>query len=138
MVHSTYGRTYREAMIEELTGVHVLIVEDDENTRHFLREVLQFWGALVTATTAPEALHVALAADVIVCDLTAVQEGGPEFLRRLQYLHASRGRPAPAIALLPLGVLSGASARAVGFQRHLTRPVDGDRLRRMVWDLSRR
>ena len=138
MVHSTYGRAYREEMIEELTGVHVLIVEDDENTRHFLREVLQFWGALVTATTASEAQHVALAADVIVCDLAAVEEAGPEFLRSLQYLHASRGRPAPAIALLPLGTLSGAAARAVGFQRHLTRPVDGDRLRRMVWDLSRR
>jgi CheY-like chemotaxis protein len=138
MVQSTYRRPLREAMIEELTGVHVLIVEDDEGTRHFVREVLQFWGALVTATTAAEALHVALAADVIVCDLAAVEANGPEFLRRLQHLHASRGGPAPTIALLPLGVLSGASARAVGFQRHLTRPVDGERLRRMVWDLSRR
>jgi CheY-like chemotaxis protein len=138
MIQSAHARTYREVAIEELTGVHVLIVEDDDNTRHFLREVLQFWSALVTATTAGEAMHVALAADVIVCDFAAVEAAGPEFLRRLQYMHASRGRPAPAIALLPLGTLSGAAARAAGFQRHLTRPVDGDRLRRMVWDLSRR
>jgi DNA-binding response OmpR family regulator len=110
---------------ELLNGVHVLIVEDDMAVRYSLSAVLLFAGALVTATAARDAEHTALSADVIVCGLTI----------RLQ--HARGHGEVPAIVLLPPGA-SEASAPAAGFQHYLTRPVDGDDLRAIVWALSRR
>src|SRR5207249_3055843 len=40
---------------------------------HFLRSVLEFSGAMVTATNAADAFRAALVADVIVCDLTSTE-----------------------------------------------------------------
>jgi CheY-like chemotaxis protein len=107
------------------------------DVRSFLNAVLVLAGALVTATEARDAEHTALAADVIVCGLTAVEAAGPGLLDRLRRQHARAHREVPAIALLPRAA-SEARARAAGFQHYLRRPVDGDDLRAMVWALSRR
>ena len=108
--------------------MHVLIVGDDEHCRHFLREVLGLAGALVTATSVIDALAVTQAADLIVCDSAVAWASGGNLLRR--------GREAPAIVLLPPGTTS-AAAQAAGFPYHLTKPVDGDRLLRLVGTLGR-
>ncbi len=99
--------------------------------------MLALAGALVTATSARDTEHAALTADVIVCGLGTVEAAGADFLDRLRRQHARGPREVPAIALLPPGA-SEPSARAAGFQHYLTRPVDGDDLRAMVWALSRR
>lgn len=121
---------------ELLNGVHVLIVEDDADVRYFLSAVLAFAGALVTATAARDTEQAALTADVIVCGLTTVETAGAGFLDRLRRQHARGHREVPAIALLPPGA-SEVSGRAAGFQHCLTRPVDAEDLRAMVWALSR-
>src|SRR5262245_36971933 len=61
---------------ELLTGIHVLIVEDDADVRYFLSAVLAFAGALVTATPARDTEQAVLTADVIVCGLTTVETAG--------------------------------------------------------------
>jgi CheY-like chemotaxis protein len=132
MAHHVGG----ERTIEEPAGMHVLIVGDDEHCRHFLREVLGLAGALVTATSVIDALAVTQVADLIVCDSAVAWASGGNLLRRLQYLHFRRGREAPAIVLLPPGTTS-AAAQAAGFPYHLTKPVDGDRLRLLVGTLGR-
>lgn len=64
----------------ELRGIHVLVIDDDQLARHFLRSVLEFSGAIVTAAGAADALRAALIADVIVCDLASAEAAGAEFI----------------------------------------------------------
>jgi CheY-like chemotaxis protein len=124
------------APMEELRGIHVLVIDDDQLARHFLRSVLEFSGAIVTATGAADALRAALIADVIVCDLASVEAAGSEFIAQLQQLHVRLGRTVPAIALVPSGARS-ARVRVAGFQMHLMKPVDGDELRAAVLEMAR-
>jgi len=60
----------------ELRGIHVLVIDDDQLARHFLRSVLEFSGAIVTAAGTADALRAALIADVIVCDLASAEAAG--------------------------------------------------------------
>jgi CheY-like chemotaxis protein len=124
------------APMAELKGIHVLVIDDDQLARHFLRSVLEYSGAIVTATGAADALRAALIADVIVCDLASVEAAGSEFIAQLQQLHVRLGRTVPAIALVPAGARS-ARVRAAGFQMHLMKPVDGDELRAAVLEMAR-
>ena len=123
--------------LAELRGIHVLVIDDDQLARHFLRSVLEFSGAIVTAAGAEDALRAALIADVIVCDLASAEAAGSGFVSQLQQLHVRLGRSVPAIALVPAGARS-ARVRAAGFQMHLMKPVDGDELRAAVREMARR
>ena len=123
--------------MSELRGIHVLVIDDDQLARHFLRSVLEFSGAIVTAAGAADALRAALIADVIVCDLASAEAAGGEFLSQLHQLHVRLGRSVPAIALVPSGARS-ARVRAAGFQMHLVKPIDGDELRAAVLEMVRR
>ena len=120
----------------ELRGIHVLVIDDDQLARHFLRSVLEFSGAIVTAAGAADALRAALIADVIVCDLASAEAAGAEFISQLQHLHVRLGRTVPAIALIPAGT-SSARVRAAGFQMYLMKPIDGDELRAAVLEMAR-
>jgi CheY-like chemotaxis protein len=117
--------------IAELQGTHVLVIDDDQLGRHFLRSVLEFSGAIVTAARAADAMRAALIADVIVCDLASAEMAGREFLSQLQHLYVRLGRTVPAIALVPAGTTSP-RVRAAGFQSYLTKPIDGDELQTAV------
>jgi CheY-like chemotaxis protein len=114
--------------VSELRGIHVLVIDDDQFARRFLRSVLELSGAIVTATNAVDAIRVALIADVIVCDLASAEAADAGFLERLRHMHVRQGRRVPAIALVARGV-TDAGVRAPGFQRYLAKPVDGDELR---------
>jgi CheY-like chemotaxis protein len=58
----------RDIRLTELQGIFVLVIDDDLHARQYLRSVLELWGAIVTATSAADAVRVALVPDVIVCD----------------------------------------------------------------------
>ena len=120
----------------EHRGIHVLVIDDDQLARHFLRSVLEFSGAIVTAAGAADALRAALIADVVVCDLASAEAAGAEFISQLQHLHVRLGRTVPAIALIPAGTRS-ARVRAAGFQMYLMKPIDGDELRAAVLEMAR-
>ena len=126
----------RDVRLTELQGIHVLVIDDDLHARHYLRSVLELWGAIVTATNAVDAIRVALIADVIVCDLVSAENASGEFLERLRHMHVREGRRVPAVALVP-GGMRDARGRAPGFQRYLSKPVDGDELRAAVAELAR-
>jgi DNA-binding response OmpR family regulator len=121
----------------ELDGIHVLVIDDDRLTRHFLRSVLEFSGAIVTAATAVNAIRAALIADVLVCDLTSAERAGGEFLPNLTQLHVRSGRTVPVIALVPPET-NGMKVRAAGLGMYLMKPVDGDQLRALVLEATRR
>src|SRR5262245_55419155 len=111
-----------------LDGVHVLIVEDHDDTRYILGSYLRYCGALVTvARDGREALDVLnkVRAHVIVSDIQMPGLDGQEFIRRVRELPGQRERPTPAIAVTALSDLEH-RLRAMhgGFQVFLVKPVD--------------
>jgi DNA-binding response OmpR family regulator len=114
------------------------VIAHDPELREYLNAVLRLAGARVTAAAAAEVGRAAVTADVIICDLTALDTGSPEDLARLQGHPAGDGREVPVIVVLPAGKTPDATATLAGFRHYLTRPLDGDTLCAAVRELARR
>jgi PAS domain S-box-containing protein len=114
-----------------LSGLRILVVDDDVDHRAFVRRVLQDWGAEVEeANDAAEAL-TALASrvpDLFVSDIGMPGTDGYALLREVR----SRGldaRQLPAVALTAFSRVSDQEAAlAAGYQQHLVKPVTPSKL----------
>ena len=115
----------------------MLVIDDDERSRRFLRAALEAGGALVTACSSAEAAGAALLADVVVCDLATAEAAGSGFLERLAARHTPHGHRAPSVALRSPGVRLATRPPVPDFDRYLIKPVGGDELRIVVWELVR-
>jgi len=108
--------------------LEVLLVEDNDDGRKMLRQVLEGAGHRVTeAVDGPQALDRAAAGafDVALIDIGLPGLDGLEVARRLR-------RMGPRLATTPLVAITGygapqdhARSRAAGFDLHLVKPVDG-------------
>jgi signal transduction histidine kinase/DNA-binding response OmpR family regulator len=114
-----------ESSEPDLTGVRVLIVEDDPDGNELICTILQRYGARVTsATTAAGALEV-LALEhpqVLVSDIGLPDMDGMELIRAVR----SRAEIAeiPAVALTAYASRQDASkAIGAGFDAHVAKPV---------------
>ncbi len=111
----------------DLTGVRVLLVDDDPDTLDLVRVALVQQGASahVACSVAEAWNHLAtMPTDVVVSDISMPGEDGFDLMRRMR---ASGGRIAaiPAIALSAFARHEDATrAAAAGFQRHLAKPVE--------------
>jgi signal transduction histidine kinase len=113
--------------VTRLDGVRVLVVDDDEESRSLLEHVLQTRGAKVTlAKSAEEALRAFEDAqlDVILSDIAMPECDGHELIQKLR----AKGARTPAIAV----TASAHSEVAAGFQGHMAKPIDPDRLAKLV------
>lgn len=115
-----------------LDGVHVLVVDDDDDTRDVLRAYLAHHGARVTiasrATEALAALH-RVKVDVVVSDLSMPEMDGHELVRRLRTFPGELNQPTPAIAVTAFDTVEHRHrAREVGFAAYLAKPLDPDLL----------
>jgi CheY-like chemotaxis protein len=120
----------------KLRGIHVLLIDNDQPERNFIRTVLEFSGAIVTVAGTADALRAARIADVIVCDLPSAEMAGSEFFDQLRY-HERLDRMVPAIALVPAGTRSDRVRKAGDFQMFVTKPVDVAELRDIVLEAAR-
>jgi two-component system CheB/CheR fusion protein len=115
-----------------LDGARILVVEDDLATRGALTEALRLSGAEVRAAeSAATAMDVfeRFRPDLLVCDIAMPDEDGLSLLRRIRALGEDRGGGVPAIALTALaGDEDRRRALAAGFQAHLAKPADIDRI----------
>jgi CheY-like chemotaxis protein len=121
-----------------LDGLHVLVVDDDADARHLLRTVLVYHGAIVaTAATVDAALRAIrrVKPDVLVCDTSMPGKDGYALLRAVRALPEPQST-LPAIALTAFRHEHPAEQTA-GFQAHLTKPVDLQRLCEAVERLGR-
>lgn len=100
-----------------------------------MRSVLDLAGASVVATTSAESDRAAVATDVIVCDLASPKVAGA-FLTELRARLAPLGQAVPAIGLAPAGSRN-AGVWSPGFERYLSKPVDGAELRTAIVELVR-
>jgi signal transduction histidine kinase len=123
-----------------LDGVRVLVVDDDEDSRDLIGLMLTEQGATVSgATSAAEALGFFAKSlpDVLLSDIGMPDVNGYTLMRRIRSLPGDRGGRTPAIALTAYArAEDGERAFAAGFQAHLTKPVDPDRLTNLVASLA--
>jgi signal transduction histidine kinase/DNA-binding response OmpR family regulator len=111
-----------------LENLKVLVVDDEEDARSLVDEILSESGATVRcAATAAEAfdLIARFHPDVLVSDVGMPEVDGFEFMERVRRLPLDAGGGTPAIALSAYGRSEDLKrAMAVGFRMHVMKPVD--------------
>jgi signal transduction histidine kinase/DNA-binding NarL/FixJ family response regulator len=122
----------------------ILLVDDDPRALRAIARVLESAGAVVTtAKSAAEALEQFRLArstpnegpDVIVSDIRMPGEDGYSLMRKLRELESAAAQPSGPEAAVPAVALSAhardqdrADALRAGFQAHVAKPVEADRL----------
>jgi two-component system CheB/CheR fusion protein len=123
----------------ELHGLRVLVLDDDPGTLEAILDVFRLSGAVVkSASSVAEALLAfeMFAPQVLVCDIAMPEADGYSFIRKLRARGPERGGDTPALALTALSSPEDRRrAFAAGYQGHMAKPVDIDRLRDMVVEL---
>jgi PAS domain S-box-containing protein len=110
-----------------LTGVRVLVVENDAEARDTMTKVLSVAGAETrTARTAAEALDAlgAWRPDVLLSDLNLQGEDGFSLIRTLRSRPAEEGGCMRAAALTSSGEGAGKNPMAAGYDAELAKPVE--------------
>jgi PAS domain S-box-containing protein len=141
-VHPRHERTPSLDRLPDLSGVHVLAVDDEADSLRLLTEILEGAGARVTtAASAAAALEKIRASgpDVILADLGMPLMDGFELIERLRQSVDKNVREIPAAALTAYG-RSEDRARTLqaGFEMHLVKPIDPLELASAVKSLARR
>jgi two-component system CheB/CheR fusion protein len=120
------------ADIAALLGVKILVVDDDLVMRDAVMSMLSQTGAVVRGAESADEAMATLAEfrpEILLSDVAMPGEDGYSFIRRVRALGAGRGGDVPAIALTALaGEDDRQRALSAGFQVHLSKPVDLERL----------
>jgi CheY-like chemotaxis protein len=114
--------------IGPLAGRHVLVVEDDTDSRNAIRLTLEASGASVgTASNATEALAALVARpfDVVVSDLAMPQQSGFWLITKIRQLFPRRHLPVLAVTGHPF---PADGVRRAGFDGVMLKPPDPDAL----------
>lgn len=121
--------------LDQLLGLHILVVDDEPDTQDFLQAALSHYGAIVTvAASAAEALSLLTQPldttahwkpDALVSDIGMPDEDGYTFIRKVRSLDAAQGTFLPALALTAYATDDDRQqALTSGFQMHLAKPID--------------
>ena len=112
--------------LQPVTGLHVLIVEDNEDGRESLRELLELWGHQVSsAGSGPEGIEMAFAIrpEVALIDIGLPGLDGNEVARRIRSILDEE--EISLIAMTGYGQPEDRRrALQAGFDRYLVKPVD--------------
>jgi CheY-like chemotaxis protein len=123
------------ATVPDVAGCEILLVEDNDDAREMLRELLEIAGHRVrVAADGPTGLAAALehVPDVALVDIGLPGLDGYEVARRIRAWSDGPRRPF-LVALTGYGLPEDhdAALRA-GFDEHLVKPVDEDALRTVL------
>lgn len=130
---------------QNLSGLRVLIVDDEPDSRDVLAAILEQRGAeVMAAASAADALErLRLASnqsvpDVLVSDIGLPGEDGVDLITRVRKLKPEQGGRIPAIALTAYARAEDeACVLAAGYQRHVAKPVEPAALASIVASLAR-
>ena len=107
-----------------LSGIRVLVVDDEPDALEMTRRILEDGGARVrTASSADSALDILLTDtfDVILSDIAMPDFDGYDFIAELR----RRGVGTPAIALTAFALSDDQrKATSMGYQTHLAKPIE--------------
>ena len=126
--------------LTRLDGVHVLLVEDDDDSRNLLTMMLKRQGAEVTvAKSAAQAFKVLTHStrpedptgapvrrpDVVVSDIGMPEEDGYELIQKMRALSENEGGLIPAIAVTGYATRKDRErALEAGYQVHMAKPIE--------------
>jgi signal transduction histidine kinase len=124
----------------DLSGIRIFSVDDSADTREFLTVLLEQYGAnVITAGSASEALAAlrTMHADVLISDIGMPEMDGYKLIRQVRALPPEQGGDIPAIALTAYARDEDQQqALASGYQRHLSKPLDLEKLVQAVVELT--
>jgi len=127
---------------DDLTGVRVVAVDDEQDALGLLRVVLEAAGADVSTFASPAAALEGMAAerpDAIIVDVGMPEMDGYDFIRRLRLSADPSVRDVPAAALTAFARAEDRTrALQSGFEMHLAKPVDPGELVASIATLVRR
>lgn len=121
----------------KLQGLWILIVDDEADARDMVSFMLQINGAQVTtAKSAVEALEILKGINeyqscpnLIISDIGMPNENGYALIEKIRALPPTQGGRVPAIALTAFNRPEDKeNALEAGFQMHLGKPIEPDRL----------
>ncbi|HEY2250033.1 MAG TPA: ATP-binding protein, partial [Planctomycetaceae bacterium] len=125
-----------------LSGLTILVVDDDADSRQFVSRVLQNGGAtVVEASSAPAAVEMVARdhPDVLLSDIGMPQQDGYDLIRQVRSLPRDAGAKVPAAAITALARSEDRTrALRAGFQSHIAKPVDSAELLAVVAALAGR
>ncbi|AHZ85424.1 Sensor histidine kinase RcsC [Bdellovibrio bacteriovorus] len=109
-----------------LSGLHIFLVDDSEDTLVLIKRLLQREGALVTDTSQPKKALALLKEghfDILISDIGMPEMDGYELIRSLRDWEGPRNRHLPAMALSAYTSTEDIrKALESGFQQHLSKP----------------
>ena len=124
-----------------LSGIKVLVVDDDEDAREMLRAALNSYGAEVITTPGASQALDALASeniDVLVSDINMPEIDGYELIRRVRAMKPEQGGRIPAVALTAYARAEDRlRALQSGYQTHVPKPVEPAELEVVVATLAK-
>ncbi len=119
-----------------LTGIRVLVVDDDNDSRDFIGFVLEQDGAFVISiSSALEALQILaeIKPDVLVSDISMPEMDGYMLIEQVRTWTPEQGGQIPAIALTAFARNDDRQAALKsGFQMHLSKPINPEELIRAI------
>jgi PAS domain S-box-containing protein len=129
-------------VLHSLEGLKVLVVDDDEDARRLLAEILSQCGAQVrTAASASRALEVfgLWLPHVLVSDIGMPDGDGYALIEQVRALPVESGGAVPAAALTAYASAEDrARVLSAGYQAHLAKPIEPAGLSALVAELAGR
>jgi signal transduction histidine kinase/ActR/RegA family two-component response regulator len=140
--HPTTAREVEISSDPDLSGVEVLLVDNDADALHLVKRVLETRGANVTrCSSGAECLNVLRRSkpNVIVADIGMPDMDGYSLMRHIRALPADHGKETPAIALTAFARSEDRRrAMLAGFDMHVAKPVEPGELVAVIARLARR
>lgn len=120
------AETLGSPMPRTLSGIRIVVVEDDKDSREILAKLLSFEGATVTSVgTAREALPFLSSVDIILTDF--VLPGDDDGVWLLDQVN-KQPRPGPVIAISGFDESQQPRLAAAPFAGKLLKPLDFDQV----------
>lgn len=124
----------------DLSGIKVLVVEDDDGTRSFVAFALEQYNADVIAVASGQEALSALAQskpNILVIDIGMPEVDGYTLMRQIRSSTSEQQRKIPAIALTAyVGEHDQKQALAAGFQMHVPKPIEPAELVAVIAQLT--
>ena len=122
------GETIRECLPSSLSGITVLVVDDDVDALELVKRVLEEYQARVIVAGSPTEAMVRLGehiADVLISDISMPDVEGYELIRRVRALPKASGGDIPAAALTAYSRPDDRTRSLLaGYQAHVRKPVE--------------
>jgi len=126
--------------ILDLTGIRVLAVDDELDTRELLTALLTQYGAEVLTVASVAEVLTSLKSfqpDVLVSDIGMPEVDGYTLIQQIRALPPEQGGQLPAIALTAYATEDDRQrAIASGYQQHLIKPLEPEQLAEAIVALT--